>query len=1389
MKRFLTILSVLLICIMLTVSAALLLVRSSRVQTAVVGLVTDELSRALSSEVHIDGVDVRMPGNVRLTGVFVADRAGDTLVYVPELDVRFNPFAIEEGRLDFRLVRLNEPYVNFKQYDEGTNIDFLLQAFGNKDADKQPFTMAVNVDDVDIVAARLRYQHIPSETDIMVTQLDTRLHLPLYTADSLAAQVERLSLCVGIPRYDVVAQGTLRGDLDTLYADDLAIMYRGESLFHGHAELMHVLERDAVAARLSCQDLQVRADQVQNLLASVTGEPVRLPAMLSRLGTIRYRGTVACEQGGERLSLNGACMTALGSVTLSGAYGNETADAQLSTKSFRLGRLLDNGDLGTLSATMSATLTAHSTGVVNIHVAAVEYKDYTYRDVIAKGVLEDSVLHVSLLSDDPNIDIAIGGEAILSAVAPRADVQVDVHHLRADKLGWGKKNLDNPDLMFQGAAHVVLPNMVQGDDTLPLNEALEQLNGKVTIDDLTFRNYGEQLCMQHLQLNVDQSRAERRIKLQSDFLNGGLTGAFEWRTLGVTLRRFGHRLLPSFVPMPEQAKEVSNNLDFYLYVMNTDTIIHALGMEMSVPKRQTLKGYIHDATNRYELQACVPSIEKGNTLWRDVTLSVDNSRGEGRLAFSTTKQILNTDSTKLVVGDVAVLFTTVARNDSLLTNLRFGEVAADHDDADIQIATHLTRYRERPLIGVHIEPSAFYLGDSLWTVADSHIEYNAADTTLSVYDFDVRTASQGIHVDGMASTRAWDSIQVQLQDVDLYYLLRFIELEEALQVTGRVSGWATLYSLFSTPMFAANLHIPDGYLNSSFLGEVSARATLDREQERIVIDADAVQNAHVVAHVDGQVLPSQPYWELFIHADSVDLAMVSFWTDGILNDVEGRGYGDIHVFGRRMKTWVTLDALAKDAAVTLPFTGVRYYFTDTIRMDTNSIDLDHIRLRDAEGRMAILNGRLTHEVNFTNFRYGMNIDCDHILALDLPYDPQSLFYGHVYASGHVGVSGDDRALNVSIQGKTEGNSHFYLSTATAAAAKDNSFISFQSAAEREQQVSSDGKKAVVPKQTNATTHLSMALDITPDATIHLMMDPHNGNGLTGRGDGSVRLDMVDEAVQMVGTYTLQSGTVSYSLANVVRRNFEIVEGSSLLWSGDATNPNLNVTARYRVTASLRDLFGSDAAMIGTNRNSVPVNCLVYLQGPLTNPELRFGIELPQSDESINSQVMSIINTEEMLMRQVVYLLAFNRFFTPEYLKKDASSTGLNETYSLLSSAVTGQINSWLGRLTDVFQMGISIRADVDDPTSSDEYEAAFRLQPVQRLTINGNFGYRTNDLTNRPFFGDLDVEYELTPDGKLRAKAYTHTVDKYSLRQANTVQGIGFLFRHDFNRPSRKKKK
>ena len=212
---------------------------------------------------------------------------------------------------------------------------------------------------------------------------------------------------------------------------------------------------------------------------------------------------------------------------------------------------------------------------------------------------------------------------------------------------------------------------------------------------------------------------------------------------------------------------------------------------------------------------------------------------------------------------------------------------------------------------------------------------------------------------------------------------------------------------------------------------------------------------------------------------------------------------------------------------------------------------------------------------------------------------------------------------------------------------------------------------------------------------------------------------------------------------------------------------------------MRDLFGDEAEQLTTARTNIPVLTCLHMSGTLRNPILSFSLEFPLSDQTIQQQVRQVINTDEMLMRQVIYLLVFGRFFTPDYMSNSQYAT-LNSTYSLLSSTVTSQINAWLSKLTNMLTLGVAIRTDQGNTGTSQEYEAQFQLQPVDRLVINGNFGYRYNDISNQPFFGDLDVEVLLTEDGQWRIKGYTHTVDKYSLRQASTVQGVGFMWKKDF---------
>ena len=69
-----------------------------------------------------------------------------------------------------------------------------------------------------------------------------------------------------------------------------------------------------------------------------------------------------------------------------------------------------------------------------------------------------------------------------------------------------------------------------------------------------------------------------------------------------------------------------------------------------------------------------------------------------------------------------------------------------------------------------------------------------------------------------------------------------------------------------------------------------------------------------------------------------------------------------------------------------------------------------------------------------------------------------------------------------------------------------------------------------------------------------------------------------------------------------------------------------------------------------------------------------------------------------------------------------------------------------------------------------------------RLLFNGNFGYRDKALNSNQFIGDFDIEYLLNRRGTWRLKAYNRYNDRnYYIRSAQTTQGLGIIFRRDFD--------
>lgn len=188
-----------------------------------------------------------------------------------------------------------------------------------------------------------------------------------------------------------------------------------------------------------------------------------------------------------------------------------------------------------------------------------------------------------------------------------------------------------------------------------------------------------------------------------------------------------------------------------------------------------------------------------------------------------------------------------------------------------------------------------------------------------------------------------------------------------------------------------------------------------------------------------------------------------------------------------------------------------------------------------------------------------------------------------------------------------------------------------------------------------------------------------------------------------------------------------------------------------------------------------------LTGQLTSPDIKLGLELPNERDEIQALVRNYIPTDEQMNMQILYLLSIGKFYTPENVDGTQNS---NMMSSVLSSTLSGQLNNALEHIIDNNNWNIGTNFSTGEKGWTDmEFEGMLSGQLLNnRLLINGNFGYRDNPMANTNFVGDFEAEWLVTRSGDIRLKAYNETNDRYYTKTNLTTQGIGIIFRKEFDK-------
>ena len=256
---------------------------------------------------------------------------------------------------------------------------------------------------------------------------------------------------------------------------------------------------------------------------------------------------------------------------------------------------------------------------------------------------------------------------------------------------------------------------------------------------------------------------------------------------------------------------------------------------------------------------------------------------------------------------------------------------------------------------------------------------------------------------------------------------------------------------------------------------------------------------------------------------------------------------------------------------------------------------------------------------------------------------------------------------------------------------------------------------------------------------------------------------------------------------MIKKDFVFQPGSMIIFGGDPFNAQLNMKGVYTLNSvSLSDL------QVGNSftSNNVRVDCLMDIGGTPGSPSVTFGLNMPTLNQDAQQMVRSLINSEEDMNQQVLYLLAVGRFM-PQGANnsREQSSTLQTQTslamQSILSGTISQQINNVLSNVvkSSNWNFGANISTG-DEGFNNAEYEGLLSGRLLNnRLLINGQFGYRDNVNTanGSNFIGDFDVSYLLLPNDNIALKVYNQTNDRYFTRNSLYKQGIGVIIKRDFN--------
>jgi len=1016
--------------------------------------------------------------------------------------------------------------------------------------------------------------------------------------------------------------------------------------------------------------------------------------------------------------------------------------------------------------TMKAQITAN--------VSQIYINNYLYHHLLVNGTVSDHKFVGTINMNDRNAVFDLNG---LVNITPNQEHYK--FHLNVQGANLQKLNLCKNDIRVRFNAISDLKG-----------NSMDNMVGKAKISNLILVSNGQKYVLDSIFVTSVNEPNKSIFNFNSALVDIKYNGTIPPTAVPAVLTSYINNYFPFFDIKQNRKETKASKFNFEIQLHNHPILSEVLMPQLKVFQPEIIKGNFDSQKNELKLNGVITRMIYGTTEIKDLVMDMNSD--------STT---LNYTISCSSIASPQINLSNLLFTRKLVDKKIFATISSIDEKKNKKLSINYQITKDKDKYKLVFDPTECYIMNNRWNIADdNYIEFGKSG--FLIHHLDMDNAQSQINI-ASVNNKFNDDLKITIKDFKLEDISQIVEKDSSI-ARGDLNGKILLKRVNKSYGIIADAQITNLFVRNIPIGDLTVKAA-SRTNKQFKINAKLVGVDNNIMAM-GYYTPSDSMNSLNIKADIQSLSMktIEAFSEGQITEASGNINGNLLITGKASTPQITGALTFNDVFFKPTYFNNRYEIKhETVQLQTNGIYLNTFTLFDSSQHTAIIDGVVTMK-HFSDYAFNLKVKTKDFLLFNTSAKDNKEFYGRMIIDSNIGIEGPLAlpAINAKIKLKKGSNFTFAVPEDKITTDKGEDVVEFNDTLNRNSILYGSDKK-VIKKSIFTGIDISSIVQIDKEATLRLLIDPTSSDSLVVRGDAALSF-MMDKSGKMslTGAYNLNSGVYLISIESIIKRKFEIIPGSTIIWNGDPLDAIVSIDASYAVKAAPYDLVADQMAGLSeVEKNGYkqvyPFLVILKLRGAILKPEMSFEIQLPPEEKGIMggavNQKLTMLNDDPSLLnKQVFALLVLGRFIQENPLQTVETAQASTLVRSTVSTFLSAQINQLSSKLLP----GMSFNFDVQSYNDYQSGQAKGRTQVeigLKKQLFNDRFtlqiggtidveGEKAKQNSASEITSDITVEYKVTKDGRYRLKAFRHNLYDGAIEGDIIETGGGVIYVRDFNK-------